>query len=194
MEADVSMGAYKYIREAWKKPKEHTAIREYLLQFRREPVTLRVLKPTRLDRARSLGYKAKQGVFVVRQRVTRGGHVRPDIKGGRRPKANTQKKVVNKSYQQVAEERVARKYTNCEVLNSYFVLQDGQNKWFEVIMVDRTSKAVLKDENLNWISLQKGRVFRGMTSSGRKSRGLHKRGIGAEKVRPTQKANSNRLH
>ncbi len=188
------MGAYKYIREAWKKPSENTAVKEYLLQFRREPATVRVLNPTRLDRARSLGYKAKQGIFVVRQRVTRGGHTRPDIKGGRRPKSNTQKKVVNKSYQQIAEERVARKYTNCEVLNSYLVTQDGLNKWFEVIMVDRTSKVVLKDDSLNWISLQKGRVFRGMTSAGKKSRGLRKKGVGAEKVRPTQKAHGNRLH
>ncbi|MCF7798567.1 50S ribosomal protein L15e [Candidatus Woesearchaeota archaeon] len=188
------MGAYKYIREAWKKPKETTAVQEYLFQFRREGATVRILRPTRLDRARSLGYKAKQGVFVVRQRVTRGGHRRPDIKGGRRPKANSQKKVVNKSYQQIAEERVARQYTNCEVLNSYLVVEDGQHKWFEVIMVDRTSKPVLRDENLNWISLQKGRVFRGMTSAGKKSRGLRNKGVGAEKVRPTQKANKNRLH
>ncbi len=188
------MGAYKYIREAWKKPSENTAVGEYLLQFRRETATVRVLHPTRIDRARSLGYKAKQGVFVVRQRVTRGGHKRPDIKGGRRPKANTQKKVVNKSYQQIAEERVARQYTNCEVLNSYLVIEDGLHKWFEVIMVDRTSKVVLKDDSLNWISLQKGRVFRGMTSAGKKSRGLRNKGLGSEKVRPTQKAHGNRLH
>lgn len=187
------MGAYKYIRDAWKKPST-TLVKEHLLQFRREPATVKLLRPTRLDRARSLGYKAKQGVFVVRQRVNRGGHTRPDIKGGRRPKANSQRKALNKSYQHIAEERVARVYTNCEVLNSYLVVQDGQHKWFEIIMVDRTSKPVLRDENLNWISLQKGRVFRGMTSAGKKSRGLRRKGVGAEKVRPTQKANRNRLH
>jgi large subunit ribosomal protein L15e len=188
------MGVYQYIRDAWKKPQDTAAVKEYLFLFRREPATVRVFRPTRLDRARSLGYKAKQGVFVVRQRVGRGGHVRPDIKGGRRPKANTQKKVVNKSYQQIAEERVAKQYTNCEVLNSYLVVQDGKHKWFEVIMVDRTSPQVLADDNLNWISLQKGRVFRGLTSAGKKSRGLRNKGTGAEKVRPTQKAHGNRLH
>ena len=190
------MGFYKYLREAWKAPKKNLteSYKDMLFVARREPATLRLDYPTRLDRARSLGYKAKQGIFVVRQRVTRGGHTRPDIKGGRRPKANTQTKVVNKSYQQIAEERVAKQYTNCEVLNSYHVIEDGLHKWFEVIMVDRTAPTILKDNKRNWISLQKGRAFRGLTSSGKKSRGLRNKGIGAEKVRPGQKANRNRLH
>ena len=191
------MGFYKYMREVWKKPNKDEnkeAHKERLMQFRREPATLRVHRPTRIDRARSLGYKAKQGFIVVRQRVGRGGHTRPDIKGGRRPKANTQKKVVNKSYQQIAEERAARAYTNCEVLNSYLVIKDGQNYWYEIILVDRTNKSILADNSINWISLQKGRVFRGLTSAGKKSRGLRNKGKGAEKVRPSQKANKNRLH
>ena len=190
------MGFYKYVRDAWKAPKKNItdSYKTMLYVARREPATLRLDRPTRLDRARSLGYKAKQGIFVVRQRVSRGNHTRPDIKGGRRPKANTQRKVVNKSYQQIAEERVARKYTNCEVLNSYLVLEDGLHKWFEVIMVDRTSPTILNDSKLNWISLQKGRVFRGLTSAGKKSRGLRSKGLGAEKVRPSQKSNKNRLH
>ena len=190
------MGFYKYVRDAWKAPKKNIndSYKEMLFIARREPATLRMDHPTRIDRARSLGFKAKQGIFVVRQRVTRGGHSRPDIKGGRRPKSNTQRKVVNKSYQQIAEERVAKQYTNCEVLNSYLVMEDGLHKWFEVIMVDRASPTILKDNKRNWISLQKGRVFRGLTSAGKKSRGLRNKGIGAEKVRPTQKSNNNRLH
>ena len=102
--------------------------------------------------------------------------------------------MVSKGYQQIAEERAARNYTNCEVLNSYLVAKDGQNQWFEIILVDRTNKSILADNTINWISLQKGRVFRGLTSAGKKSRGLRNKGIGAEKVRPTQKANKNRLH
>ena len=190
------MGMYKHIREAWKTPKKTLGdtYKQYLMQFRREPVTLRILRPTRLDRARSLGYKAKQGIILVRQKVGKGGHMLHTFTGGRRPKANTRKKVVNKSYQSIAEERVAKHYPNCEVLNSYLVVEDGSNKWYEVILVDRTSPVILKDENLNWISLQKGRVFRGLTSAGKKSRGLRSKGLGAEKVRPSQKANKNRLH
>jgi large subunit ribosomal protein L15e len=189
------MGLYKHLREAWKKPKEKLGeqYKELLYAVRREPVTVRLDRPTRLDRARSLGYKAKPGIIVVRQRTTRGGHERPNITGGRRPKANSSRMVVGKSYQQIAEEKVARKYTNCEVLNSYLLIADGQYKWFEVIIVDRTHPVILKDKNLNWISLQKGRVFRGLTSAGKKSRGLRKKGIGAEKVRPSIKANNSRL-
>ena len=183
------MGMYKHIRNAWKKPEQ----KELLYELRREPATLRVRRPTRLDRARSLGYKAKQGILIVRQRVTRGSHTRPNIVGGRRPSANGRRKVVSKSYQQIAEERVARQYTNCEVLNSYPVTQDGKHQWFEVILVDRTHPAILKDKKFNWISLQKGRVFRGLTSAGKKARGLRNKGKGAEKVRPGVRANKGRL-
>ncbi|MGM5481092.1 MAG: 50S ribosomal protein L15e [Nanobdellota archaeon] len=190
------MGMYKYIRETWKKPKE--GLKEErskrLFEYRRQPTTLRIHRPTRLDRARSLGYKAKSGFIVVRQRVLRGGHMREKFKGGRRPKAYGRKKVVGKSYQQIAEERVARQFTNCEVLNSYDLLKDGKYYWFEVILVDRTNPSILNDKNINWISLEKNRVFRGKTSAGKKSRGLRNKGIGAEKVRPSQKSNKNRLH
>lgn len=186
------MGFYKYVREAWKKP--DTLVKERLVEFRRQPATLRVEHPTRIDRARSLGYKAKQGFLVVRQRVSRGGHKREAIKAGRRPKHNSMKKVVHKGYQVIAEERVARQFTNCEVLNSYLVARDGTNQWYEVILVDRANPSIVKDRQRNWISLQKGRVFRGLTSAGKKGRGLRNKGIGAEKVRPTQKANKNRLH
>ncbi|MFP4523348.1 MAG: 50S ribosomal protein L15e [Candidatus Nanoarchaeia archaeon] len=184
------MGMYKYIREAYKNPRKNLGddYKEFLIQLRREPVTTRIARPTRLDRARSLGYKAKQGIIVVRRRTSRGGHTRPDIKAGRRPKANSQRKVVGKSYQQIAEERVAQMYVNCEVLNSYLVAEDGKNKWFEIILVDKTHPVILKDNKRNWISLQNGRAFRGLTSAGKKSRGLYNKGKGAEKIRPSTKA------
>jgi large subunit ribosomal protein L15e len=190
------MGFYKYVRDAWKAPKKtnEEGYKGLLYELRREPSTLRIARPTRIDRARSLGYKAKQGVLIVRQRVTRGGHTRPNITGGRRPKANSQRKVVAKSYQQIAEERVARQYTNCEILNSYLLAEDGLHKWYEIIVVDRTHPAVLKDKRYNWISLQKGRVFRGLTSAGKKSRGLRNKGKGAEKVRPGVRANGGKLN
>jgi len=80
------MGIYKYIRQAWKNPKENLGglYKERLLQWRNEPATVRIGRPTRLDAARSQGYKAKQGIVVVRQRVMRGGHERPQMAGGRR--------------------------------------------------------------------------------------------------------------
>ena len=164
------MGLYKYIREAWKKP-DSKVMKERYIQWRKEPVTVRLDKPTRLDRARSLGYRAKPGIVVVRQRVKRGGRQRPKFKGGRRPKTMRRTKIVAKSYQWVCEERAQKKYPNCEILNSYFVGKDGQSIWYEVILVDRSHPAIKKDKQLIWITngKHKGRVFRGRTSAGRRS-------------------------
>jgi large subunit ribosomal protein L15e len=186
------MGLYKYIREAWRNPSEEgsAAARQRLLQWRKEPATIRIERPTRLDRARAVGYKAKPGIIIARQRVDRGGRQRPDIKGGRRSKHARQRKILDKSYQQVAEERTARRFPNMEVINSYFVAQDGHNAWYEVILADRVHPAVIQSP-LGWVLEQqhRGRVFRGLTSAGRKTRGLRHRGKGAEKLRPSRTAN-----
>lgn len=186
------MGYLKYVRELWKKPAKNPAYRELLLKVRREPVTVRLERPTRIDRARSLGYRAKQGVIVVRQRVTRGGRMRPDIKGGRRSAHSSQRKVVQKSYQAVAEARAQFKFKNCEVLSSYKLLQDGKSAWFEIIMLDRESPVIKADKDLSGVAKQRNRTGRGITSSGRKSRGLMSKGVGAEKIRPSLRANLRR--
>lgn len=170
------MGMYKYIRAAWKTQGDafKNIQRERLLKWRREPATVRLDRPTRIDRARTLGYKAKQGYIVVRQRVIRGGRMTANPRAGRRPKRMSRRKDLAISYQRVAEQRAAKKYRNCEILNSYFVEKDGRHYWYEIILVDRAHPAVLADPRISWISGQKGRVFRGLTSSGKKSRGLRK--------------------
>ena len=68
--------AYKYIAEEWAQPEKsfvEELMRERLVQWRKQPSTLRIEHPTRLDRARKLGYKAKQGFVVARTKVRRGG-------------------------------------------------------------------------------------------------------------------------
>ena len=181
------MSMYKYIRELHKKPKENLKElwKQRLIAWRKEPSTVRIERPTRIDRARSLGYKAKQGYIVVRQRVLRGGHQRPKIRAGRRSKHARQRMVLSKNYRQIAEERAQRKYKNCEVLNSYFVAKDGKYYWYEVILVDKSHPSIVSDERINWIcsSKHKGRVFRGKTSAGRHSRALNHKGKGVEKKR-----------
>ncbi len=186
------MSIYKYIAEIYKKPivRLGELWKQRLVEWRREPAIVRVDKPTRLDRARSLGYKAKQGYLIVRVRLIRGGRKRPQFHGGgRRSRTMRRRKIVGKSYQWIAEERVSKKYPNCEVLNSYQVAVDGRYYWFEVILADRVQ--VSKYKNMKWIAkgANKGRVFRGKTSAGKKSRGLSKKGKGAEKIRPSLKAN-----
>ncbi len=184
------MGMYQYIREAWKKPKEGLGSlwQKRMIEWRQEPATIRVERPTRLDRARSLGYKAKQGFVVVRQRVNRGGRQRPQIRHPRRPKAMSRRKDLTMNYQAVAENRSVQKYPNCEVLNSYYVGEDGLHYWYEVILVDRTNPSIMADSRINWIISHKGRSERGLTSAGRRARGLLHKGKGAEKMRPSLRA------
>ena len=181
------MSMYKYIRKAWKKPKQNMPElwRKRLLKWRKEPSTVRIDKPTRIDRARSLGYKAKQGYLIARQRVKKGGHSRGSYLGGRRPKHMRTKMILDKSYKQIAEQRASRKYPNCEVLNSYEVAKDGIYYWYEVILIDKAHPVIRADKNINWITEKQHtrRVHRGLTSAARKSRGLRRKGKGAEKIR-----------
>ncbi|MBD3259018.1 50S ribosomal protein L15e [Candidatus Woesearchaeota archaeon] len=176
------MGMYKYIREAWSKPKKIPFHRERLMQWNRQPSTVRIEHPTRLDRARSLGYKAKQGYVLVRQKVNRGGRMRPKFMKGRRSKHRRRKKIVNINYKQVAEQRAQKQYTNTEVLNSYFVGKNKDYYWYEIILIDRSHPRALQDHP--FLKKDKGRVYKGKTSAGRKSRGiLTNKGKGAEKLR-----------
>merc|ERR1711924_447986 len=90
------------------------------------------------DKARRLGYKAKQGLVIYRVRVRRGG---------------------------------------LRVLNSYWVNEDSVYKYFEVILADPAHAVVRNDPRLNWICnpTHKHRELRGLTSAGKKYRGLHGR-------------------
>ena len=47
-----------------------------------------------------------------------------------------------RSHRSVAEERVGRRCGNLRVLNSYWINQDGVYKYYEVILVDPSHKAV----------------------------------------------------
>ncbi len=178
--------AYKYIAKAWKKPRE-SFVKELMwqraIEWRKQNTIVRIERPTRLDRARNLGYKAKQGFVMARVRVRRSGFRKTRPTAGRRQKRmGVNKFKLAKNMRMVAEERTARKFPNLEVLNSYWVWEDGRFKWFEVIMVD---PMLLPDHP---IAGQTRRVFRGLTSAGKEVRGLHHRGLGAEKARPSRKA------
>ncbi len=187
----VSYTMYKQF-DVWRKPEERlgSIYKERLTKWRAEDAVTKIEGPTRLDRAHSLGYKAKQGIIVVRVRLKGGGRKRPDIGAGRKPSKAGRFFTTKKSKQVIAEERSARKFPNLEVLNSYWVGEDGVNHWYEVILVDKHHPSIQKDKELNWIcqSQHKGRVHRGLTSAGKKSRGLLHKGKGAEKLRPSLRA------
>jgi len=169
---------YKYLKALWKKPPEKIGElqKSRLSQWRTEPVVTKLERPTRIDRARSLGYRAKQGVIVSRVRVNRGGRKTPNMPGGRRPRRSGRFFTLNKSKQQVAEEKANKKYKNMEVLNSYWVGEDGKYKWYEVILADKSHPSVKSSKTLRDASSRRGRVTRGLTASGRKSRGLQHKG------------------
>ena len=167
------MGIAKYLREAWKKP-DKKLLRERMTQWRKEGSIVRVEHPLRLDKAHSLGYKAKQGVFVVRVRVLRGPHRRPRPEKGRKPRNMHMNSNLRMNYREIAEQRAARKYPNCEVINSYWVGKDGEHYYYEVILADRNSSSVKSDKELSFItkSANKKRALRGLTFAGKKARGL----------------------
>ena len=179
---------YYYLRQAWKKP-DMKILRGRMIGWRKSNVITKVDKPLRLDRARALGYKDKKGIIVVRVRLKRGGHKRPRPNKGRRSKRLHTRKNLGMNYKWIAEQRAGRKYKNLEVLNSYNIGKDGIHYFYEVILVDPQRQEIKSDKKLNWISKpsNKGRVFRGLTSAGKKSRGLRKKSR-EMKVRPSIRA------
>ncbi len=186
----MTKGVYQYIRDQWKQPDTSYLSPQQLrmVEWRKEKNFIRVEKPLRIDRARSLGYKAKQGYIVVRARVRHGGLRKHKIKGGRKQsKMGISRITMAKSTQRIAEERAAKHFPNMEILNSYWVGKDGKNHFYEIILVDPFHPAIMKDTNINWMGYppHKRRVLRGKTSAGQKGRGLRHKGKGAEKVRPS---------
>ena len=190
---------YSYIADAWKNPSNSylkELNKERRIAWRREENFVRIDKPTRLDKARNVGYKAKQGYVLVRGRVRKGSFGKRKIKAGRRAKRKGILQItVGKSMQRIAEERAQKRYRNLEVLNSYWVGADGQYEWYEIILVDPSHPVIQADPKINWICNKDhtNRVYRGKTSAGQKGRGMRHTGKGAEKARPSVKANQRRI-
>ena len=124
-------------------------LRNRVILWRKQDAVTRIEKPSRILRARRLGYKAKQGIIVVRMRVGTGGMRRKRPTGGRRPKhlgVTRIKAAVN--MKQVADRRVLERYPNMTLLGSYFIYKDGMHYWFEVILADPSHPRIAKDKEL----------------------------------------------
>jgi len=178
------MGAYKYIEELWRH-KQSDALRFLLRvrawEYRQRPKMVRLTRPSRTDKAHRLGYKAKQGYVMVRIGVRRGGRKRQNHRGmvfGKPKHQGINELKFERNLQSVAEEKVGRKFANLRVLNSYWINQDATMKYYEVILVDPSHTKIRNDPRINWIchNTQKHRECRGLTSAGRKGRGLRKSG------------------
>jgi large subunit ribosomal protein L15e len=164
----MTKGLYQHIRSTWKREKTgaRSLMRTSMIKWRKEPRFKRVDKPTKLDKARGLGYKAKKGFVLVRARIGRGGRRRPLYgRGGRKPsKTGLVKYTTEKSLRKITEQRVQKKYLNLEVLGSYYLCEDGISKWFEVILVDPNNPEIRKDKHVKWITEKqhRRRVLRGL--------------------------------
>ena len=184
------MGAYKYLEELWRK-KQSDVIRFILRvrawEYRQYPTVYSCNRSTRPDKAHRLGYKNKQGYSIHRVAVRRGNRKRPNARGivyGKPKHQGINLKFV-RNLQSVAEERVGRSRSNLRVLNSYWVNQDATYKYFEVICVDPSHTKIRNDPRINWIcnGVMAHRELRGLTSAGRKYRGLRrKRGMTGHKL------------
>lgn len=122
-----NMGAYKYLRELWNR--KQSDVMRFLLrvrawEMRQLPTIHRASRPTRPDKARRLGYKAKQGYVIYRVRVRRGGRKRPIHKGqvyGKPRNAGVNQLKFRRSIRSKAEEKVGSRCGNLRVLNSYWI-------------------------------------------------------------------------
>ncbi|RWW10095.1 hypothetical protein GW17_00026382 [Ensete ventricosum] len=131
-------------------------------EYRQLPSIVRVTRPTRPDKARRLGYKAKQGYVIYRVRVRRGGRKRPVPKGivyGKPKHQGITQLKFQRNKRSVAEERAGR-------------------------------NAIRNDPRINWIckGVHKHRELRGLTSAGKKYRGLRGKGHLHHKARPSRRA------
>jgi len=178
------MGAYKFLEELYKR-KQSDLLRFILRircwQLRQLAAIHRATRPTRPDKARRLGYKAKQGYVIYRVRVKRGGRKRPVSKGityGKPKTAGVNQLKFQRSHKSVAEERAGRKCGSLRVLNSYWIAQDSTYKYYEVILVDPSHKAIRRDARINWICkpVHKHRELRGLTAAGKRNKGKLSKG------------------
>uniref|UniRef100_A0A2I3H4X6 Ribosomal protein L15 n=1 Tax=Nomascus leucogenys TaxID=61853 RepID=A0A2I3H4X6_NOMLE len=196
------MGAYKYIQELWRKRQSDVMcflLRVRCWQYRQLSALHRAPRLTWPDKARRLGYKAKQGYVIYRIRVHRGGRKCPV------PKGATYGKPVHHGVNQlkfsVAEERAGLHCGALRVLNSYGVGEYSTYNFFEVILIDPFHKAIRRNPDTQWITktVHKHREMRGLTSAGRKSRGLgngHKfhHTIGGSRRAAWRRRNTLQLH
>jgi len=154
--SSMSKGLYHQVAEIWKKPKENMGdmMKSRLIAWRRENTVVRIDKPTRVDRARTIGYKAKLGYIMVRVKIGKGGRRRELY--GRRGRKPTKMGLVHfthgKSLQKIAEEKAQRRYINMFVVGSYLVGEDGKHQWYEAALADTQHGNIKKNPKLRWMS------------------------------------------
>ncbi len=140
-----------YQDQVWLKMWKENApeLRAKAIEWRKQHALVRIDRPSRLQKARQLGYKAKQGIVVVRMRVGRGNMRRKRPVAGRKPKHLGVLRIKPAlSMQRVAERRVLERYPNMKLLGSYYLYQDGVYLWYEVVLADPSHPRIAKDREI----------------------------------------------
>lgn len=115
------MGAYKYLSELYTKKQSDVlqfVSRVRCWEYRQLAVCHRASRPSRPDKARRLGYKAKQGYLIYRIRVRRGNRKKPVAKGatfGKPVRQGVNHLKFQRGLKATAEERVGRRCGNLRV-------------------------------------------------------------------------------
>lgn len=201
------MGAYQYLRQLW--TKKQSDVMRFLLrlrcwEYRQLPELVRLTHPTRPDKARRLGYKAKQGYVLYRMRIRKGGRRKVASKNrlyGKNRTHHIYQLTPKINLQNLAEIKAGKSLPSLRLLNSYWVNEDGAYVYYECIFVDPMHAAIQHDPKINWIcgSAHIRREARGLTSAGKKHRALLGKGKGYRKMRPSRYAdwkvrNTMKLH
>ncbi len=161
------MGAYKYIQESIQNARKerNKTYKSRIISWRKEGTVVRTERPINIPRARKCGYKSTKGFLVARVKIGKGMRKRPKPAKGRQARHNYRYTAPALSHQMIAEQKAGRVYKNCEVIGSYFIADDGQFKFFEIILADRDLPS-----SQSTATTRKGRAFRGLTSAGQKAR------------------------
>ena len=168
------VSAYRYISKTIQSRSTNPIVKglfkQRVLEWKNEDAVTRIDHPTNLGSAKAKGYKAKQGIIMVRVRVRKGTYRKPKIKAGRRPKRKgITRMTVNVSLRTIAEQRADKKFPNMEVLNSYFIAKTGRHEYFEVIMYEPHNSSIKNCKEFVGLCEQSGRVWRGLTCSKKKT-------------------------
>lgn len=124
-------------------------LRAKAVEWRKQNALTRIERPSRIQKARRLGYKAKEGIVVIRMRVGKGNMRKKRPVAGRRPKHLGVTRIKpDVGMQQVAERRVLERHPNMKLLGSYYLYQDGMYLWCEVILADPSHPRIFKDREM----------------------------------------------
>ena len=150
------MGAYKYLQELYRK--KQSDLLRFLLrvrcwQYRQLSAIHRASRPTRPDKARRLGYKAKQGYVVYRVRVRRGGRKRPV------PKGATMGKPTNQGVTQLKFQRSHRSVAEVSSLYNFPGIRSSNPEKAIIVRGTRLSSFIIKTLFVVWgMFIQNGTV------------------------------------